>query len=107
MFTNFFPMRENILHLQLQEMRNTLVTLLDNNAGVYNLVQKYPFGMIIYLLSVYWLENLRLQMCPDVSTFNKLFDYLEDKALQNDKMSIYDCISRSVINFYHWGKIFY
>ena len=81
-------------------MRNTLVTLLDNNAGVYNLVQKYPFGMIIYLLSVYWLENLRLQMCPDVSTFNKLFDYLEDKALQNDKMSIYDCISSIVTKLF-------
>ena len=45
--------------------------------------------MVIYLLSVYWLEYLRLQMCCDVSTFNKLFDYLEDKALQNDKTNVY------------------
>ena len=58
------------------------MALLDNNTNVYNLVQKYTFGMIIYLLSVYWLEFLRLTMCPDVSSFNKLFDYLEDKALQ-------------------------
>ena len=49
--------------------------------------------MIIYLLSVYWLEYLRLTMCPDVSTFNKLFDYLEDKALEKDKSDIYKCIS--------------
>ena len=32
-------------------------------------------------------------MCPDVSTFNKLFDYLEDKALEKDKSDIYKCIS--------------
>ena len=74
-------------------MKNTLMTLLDNNTNVYNLVQKYTFGMIIYLLSVYWLEFLRLTMCPDVSSFNKLFDYLEDKALQVDKSEIYKCIS--------------
>ncbi len=49
--------------------------------------------MIIYLLSVHWLEYLRLCMCPDVTTFNKLFDYLEDKALQVDKSDIYKCIS--------------
>lgn len=48
---------------------------------------------MIYLASVYWLEYLRLQMCPDVTTFNKLFDYLGDKALQVDKSGIYDCIS--------------
>ena len=32
-------------------------------------------------------------MCADVSTFNKLFDYLEDKAIQVDKNGIYECIS--------------
>ena len=35
-------------------------------------------------MSVYWLEYLRIQMCTNVSTFNKLFNYLEDKALQVD-----------------------
>lgn len=40
------------------------------------------FPIIIYLMSVYWLEYLRIQMLPNVSTFNKLFNYLEDKALQ-------------------------
>lgn len=85
--------KEGVTYQELQEMKNTLVTLLENNAAIYALVQKYPFGMIIYLLSVHWLEYLRLSMCPDISTFNKLFDYLEDKALQADKTEIYKCIS--------------
>jgi hypothetical protein len=42
----------------------------------------FSFPIIIYLMSVYWLEYLRIQMLPNVSTFNKLFNYLEDKALQ-------------------------
>lgn len=42
----------------------------------------FRFPIIIYLMSVYWLEYLRIQMCTNVSTFNKLFNYLEDKALQ-------------------------
>jgi hypothetical protein len=31
-------------------------------------------------------------MCPNVETFNKLFDYLEDRAIQVDKNNIYECI---------------
>jgi phosphatidylinositol 4-kinase len=85
--------KEGVTFQELQEMRSTFVNLVDNNPNIYKLVQQYPFGMVIYLLSVYWLEYLRLQMCSDVSAFNKLFDYLEDKALQGDKNSIYDCIS--------------
>ena len=74
--------------------------LQDNNPTIYNITKQYPFGMVIYLLSVYWLEYLRLQMCCDVSTFNKLFDYLEDKALQSDKMNVYECISCIVIKLF-------
>ncbi len=93
--------KEGMTFQELQEMKNTFCQLVDNNPNVYNLVQKYPFGMVIYLLSVYWLEFLRLQMCSDVSTFNKLFDYLEDKALQSDKSCIYDCISCIVIKLFN------
>lgn len=31
-------------------------------------------------------------MCADIETINKLFDYLEDRAIQVDKTMIYDCI---------------
>ena len=51
--------KESVNYQELQEMKNKLMTLLDSNANIYNLVQKYPFGLIIYLLSVYWLEYLR------------------------------------------------
>ena len=50
------------------------------------------FPIVIYLMSVYSLELLRLQMSANVDSFNKLFDYLEDRALQVDKNGIYDCI---------------
>ena len=57
---NFFnPIFCSVNYQELQEMKNKLMALLENNANIYNLVQKYPFGMIIYLLSVYWLEYLR------------------------------------------------
>ena len=47
------------------------------------------FPIIIYLMSVYWLEYLRIQMCTNVSTFNKLFNYLEDKALQVEPIKLF------------------
>jgi len=43
-------------------------------------------------MSVYSLELLRLQQSPTVETFDKLFDYMEDRAIQVDKNGIYDCI---------------
>ncbi|QQP57676.1 Uncharacterized protein FKW44_002744 [Caligus rogercresseyi] len=60
----------------------------------------FRFPIIIYLTSVYWLEFLRLKMVTDVSSFNKLFDYLEDKAIQVDKNGIYECISSIVTKLF-------
>ena len=91
--------KDGVTYAELQEMKTTFLQLIKNhnnesdNPTVYTIIKQYPFGMVIYLLSVYWLEYLRLQMCCDVSTFNKLFDYLEDKALQSDKLQVYECIS--------------
>ena len=52
----------------------------------------FRFPIVIYLMSVYNLEKLRITMCADIETFNKLFDYLEDRAIQVDKTNIYDCV---------------
>jgi phosphatidylinositol 4-kinase len=41
------------------DLRNNICQLLDNNAEVYNLVQKLQFTQCIYLLSVFRLETLR------------------------------------------------
>ena len=56
---------------------------------------------MIYLTSVYWLEFLRLNMSTSVSTFNKLFGYLEDKTLQTDKNGIYRCITVMVSKLFN------
>ena len=37
--------KEGVTYQELQEMKNKLMALLENNANIYNLVQKYPFGM--------------------------------------------------------------
>ena len=40
--------KEGVTYQELQEMKNKLMALLENNATIYNLVQKYPFGMNWY-----------------------------------------------------------
>ncbi|CAB4064610.1 PI4KA [Lepeophtheirus salmonis] len=91
---------EGVTYAELQEMKTQLLALLDNPPVMVNLVPKYTFPIIIYLTSVYWLEYLRLKMVTDVSSFNKLFDYLEDKAIQVDKNGIYECISSIVTKLF-------
>ena len=36
--------KEGVTYQELQEMKNKLMALLENNTTIYNLVQKYPFG---------------------------------------------------------------
>ena len=81
--------KEGVTQQELQEMKIQFLTALDNNQEVAKLIQTYTFPIVIYLTSVYWLEYLRIQMSTSVSTFNKLFDYLEDKALQVKRFSLY------------------
>ena len=84
---------EGITYQEQQDHKNEFVAALDNNPNLARNVNSYQFPRIIYLTSVYWLEYLRLQMSTSVSTFNKFFDYLEDKAIQVDKTGLYDNIS--------------
>ena len=67
---------------ELQEMKTLLLALLDHPTNVAKLIPGYTYPIVIYLMSVYSLELLRIQQCADIETFNKLFDYLEDRALQ-------------------------
>ena len=76
---------------ELHELKNQLVTQLEPPANIINLLNKYPFPILVYLKSVYWLELLRLQSNNKVS-FHTLFDYLSDKAVQKDRQGMYDCI---------------
>eukprot|EP00094_Tigriopus_californicus_P003842 TCALIF_03698-PA protein Name:"Similar to PI4KA Phosphatidylinositol 4-kinase alpha (Homo sapiens)" AED:0.07 eAED:0.07 QI:1/0.8/0.75/0.93/0.86/0.93/16/174/2161 len=77
---------------ELQELKTHLIAVLGHDSTVQRLIQGYTFPIVIYLMSVYNLEKLRISMCADIETINKLFDYLEDRAIQVDKTMIYDCI---------------
>ena len=84
---------DGISYQEIQEHKNEFIATLDNNPHLAKNVNTYTFPKIIYLTSVYWLEYLRIQMSSSVATFNKFFEYLEDKAIQVDKVYLYDCIS--------------
>ena len=76
---------------ELQELKQQLITQLDPPTNIISLLNKYPFPLLVYLKSVYWLELLRLQSSK-ICTFHILFDYLADKSVQKDKQGMYDCI---------------
>ena len=81
---NFSPpkLQDVVSAQELQEMKTLLLALLDHPTNMAKLIPGYTYPIIIYLMSVYSLELLRIQQCADIETFNKLFDYLEDRALQ-------------------------
>ena len=83
--------QEGVSLNELHELKNQLVTQLEPPANIINLLNKYPFPILVYLKSVYWLELLRLQS-DNKCTFHVLFDYLSDKAVQKDRQGMYDCI---------------
>ena len=60
-----------------------LLESLGNPADVVGVVNKLNFGQCTYLLSVYRLESLRVATEP--GSFQFIFDYLQDKAIQKDK----------------------
>ncbi len=74
--------QEGIKASDLQELKGQLLAMLDHPQSMTRLVATYNFPIVMYLMSVYSLELLRLQQCPNVETFNKFFDYMEDRAMQ-------------------------
>ena len=56
---------------ELQEMKTLLLALLDHPTNVAKLIPGYTYPIVIYLMSVYSLELLRIQQCADIETFNK------------------------------------
>ena len=74
----------------LNEFRQTILTLLQSPAEIVPYVNKLNFAQCTYLLSVYQLETLRV-MNVDSPSFCAMFDYLEDKAIQKDKAGMWQC----------------
>ncbi|XP_063216675.1 phosphatidylinositol 4-kinase alpha isoform X2 [Bacillus rossius redtenbacheri] len=76
---------------ELQELKTQILNLLEHPADVTTYVNKLTFAQCIYLLSVYWLEILRVQNSSEPS-LQPILEYLSDSALQKDKYGMWNCV---------------
>ncbi|KAK5638099.1 hypothetical protein RI129_012394 [Pyrocoelia pectoralis] len=77
---------------ELHELRMQILELLKNSADVSAFVNKLSFAQCTFLLSVYWVETLRVEHSGEPS-LQPIIEYLCDSALQKDKMGMWQCIS--------------
>lgn len=85
-----------ILQNQLQELKTQILNLLENPPEVTTFVNKLSFAQCTYLLSVYWLETLRVENSSEPS-LQPIFEYLMDTAILKDKSGMWQCVARYVI----------
>ncbi|XP_073997967.1 phosphatidylinositol 4-kinase III alpha isoform X1 [Rhodnius prolixus] len=77
---------------QLQEFRMQILTLLENPNEITAHVNKLSFAQCTFLLSVYWLETLRVQHSSEPS-LQPILEYLVDRALITDKSGMWLCVA--------------
>lgn len=77
--------------VSLNELRSQILLLLEHPTDVAAIIHKLTFAQCTYLLSVYWLETLRIENAKEPS-LELIFSYLCDLALQKDKSGIWQCI---------------
>ncbi|CAK1541773.1 unnamed protein product [Leptosia nina] len=77
---------------ELQELKTQILNLLDHQPDVTVIVNKLTFAPCMYLLSVYWLESLRVANSPEPS-LQPIIEYLSDTALQKDKSGMWQCVA--------------
>ncbi|XP_075984283.1 phosphatidylinositol 4-kinase III alpha isoform X2 [Anticarsia gemmatalis] len=77
---------------ELQELKTQISNLLDHPPDVTVIVNKLTFAPCMYLLSVYWLETLRVCNSPEPS-LQPIIEYLSDSALQKDKTGMWQCVA--------------
>lgn len=82
---------ESVSVNELQELKTQILNLLGHPADVTAFVNKLSFAQCTYLLSVYWLEILRVQNSSQPS-LQPILEYLSDSALQKDKAGMWQCI---------------
>nr|CAD7260807.1 unnamed protein product [Timema shepardi] len=104
------PRFDSHVQTELQELKTQILNLLEHPAEVTAFVSKLSFAQCTYLLSVYWLELLRLNM-PVIllrsltelfvldrvqnssePSLQPILEYLSDTALQKDKAGMWNCI---------------
>ncbi|XP_050667764.1 phosphatidylinositol 4-kinase alpha isoform X1 [Leptidea sinapis] len=77
---------------ELQELKTQILNLLDHQPDVTVIVNKLSFAPCMYLLSVYWLETLRVSNSMEPS-LQPIIEYLSDTALQKDKSGMWQCVA--------------
>lgn len=76
----------------VNELRAQCVQLLERpTADVQSAINKFTFTQCTYLLSVYWLETLRIEHAAE-PTLESILAYLCDLPLQRDRSGMWLCI---------------
>jgi phosphatidylinositol 4-kinase len=78
--------------VSLAELKNQILVMLDHPpAEITAHINKLTFAQCTYLLSVYWLETMRVENNSQTS-LGPILSYLCDSALQKDKSGMWNCI---------------
>ncbi|XP_050501433.1 phosphatidylinositol 4-kinase alpha isoform X1 [Diabrotica virgifera virgifera] len=83
---------ESVSVNELQELRTQILDLLKHPTDVTAYVNKLTFAQCTFLLSVYWVETLRVEHSGEPSLVPIISDYLSDSALQKDKAGMWNCV---------------
>lgn len=78
---------------ELHELKTQIQDLLKGATDVSTHVNKLSFAQCTFLLSVYWVETLRVAHSGDPSLQQIIVDYLCDLALMKDKAGMWHCVS--------------
>lgn len=77
--------------VSLNELRNQISAALQNPPELLTIINKLTFAQCTYLLSVYWLETLRVETVAEPS-LEAIMSYLCDTALMKDKSGIWQLV---------------
>ncbi|XP_025837646.1 phosphatidylinositol 4-kinase alpha [Agrilus planipennis] len=83
---------DSVSYNELQELRNQILELLNNPPEVSAFINKLSFSQCTFLLSVYWMEILRVEHSGEPS-LHPIMEYLSDSALQKDKSGMWQCVA--------------